>query len=471
MTEGKPVKRTGRSTRVLTAVATASFLATRAQANDATFGGGSGQLVPMANNQVEMRSEDIELLAHHDGWDVHAKYVFVNHAKAATRLQVGFPELRCEVDSDCVGVAFEKLRTTVDGKPVPHREGKLAKEQPWSQYLGVVWLFDVTFPPGKAVTVEHSYSMGTGENVEGYRYTTYVTKTGAGWKGSIGHARFVARLPPFTHVVVKEVSKGLQAHPPKTGRAGLVEYVLEGNDWTPTQDVTISYNATSRGVSYPNLDELHWSGCFYTTKLDPALVRSCKNLLYASKGYRFEKKEIAAFFYGGNHDFYEKSFDYFTGWARDLLELDGFSTAWFEKDEWRWLKEADAIARRDGSGGPPLPPGAATAAPPFNPPVPSSTGVSPVAGAAPTSSAPSAASTPRSPSAQRPAPAPTPPDGITPPSASQPSAAPTPPPGPVQSSPVKGGCSTPGQPTRPGGLALSAAIALLLNRRRASKRR
>src|SRR5690606_33503191 len=101
----------------------------------------------------------------------------------------------------------ENLRTEIDGKEVAHRQGTLTKDHAWKPHLGVVWLYDVTFPARKEIHILHTYSVASGSDVEGNQFTTYVTRTGALWAGTIGHARFTFRLPATAHTVI--VPKGI----------------------------------------------------------------------------------------------------------------------------------------------------------------------------------------------------------------------------------------------------------------------
>lgn len=88
---------------------------------------------------------------------------------------------------------IKDLKIKVDGKNVSTR--RIMQEDPfWGSDL-VPWSeFDVTFPPGKDVEVEVSYTLdGTGEYpFESYYY---IFHTGEGWKDTIGSADLTVRLP------------------------------------------------------------------------------------------------------------------------------------------------------------------------------------------------------------------------------------------------------------------------------------
>lgn len=297
-------------------------------ANDATFGGAGGSLTVRDETRVQMRSEDILMTFDDYRWNVEAEYVFFNHASETVTLQVGFPELRCEQHADCVDVAFKNLTTHVDGKVVSHRRGKLADDQAWSGYLGLVWLFDVTFPAEREVRVRHSYSVASGEDVEGFTYTSYVTKTGARWKGTIESARFRGRFPPFTHTIERRSSKGLTESPPVQG-ASYVEYTLEGKNWVPREDVEISFNVSPRMARRGDGKDTAGMSCFYGGRDEPS-AQECLNLLYAARGYNFESAALREYFYSGNPQFRQaKQLGFRQVWVRDMLPLEGFSERWF----------------------------------------------------------------------------------------------------------------------------------------------
>jgi uncharacterized protein DUF4424 len=316
--------------------------------NDSTFGGAGADLVPLDEQQVEMRSEDIRFSPEGDEWLIEARYVFFNTAPSAATVQVGFPEFRCDSDEnvDCANVAFHGLETRVDGAPVKHRKGKLGKKHGWSDFLGVVWLFDVTFPPSVPVTVEHRYRLHSGLNVQGDAYTSYVTRTGRSWKGPIGHARFTCVLPPDVRAVYQYSVEGLKLEPPRLilndGKPRL-ELVVQGESWKPEGGVGFAYNdrlplepiATRKKNGMPG-------GLFpmeppCDPKGDPREAQRCLNELYAAKGYPFESQALREKYYSGNPQFSLIEVDDVHIWVRDPAALQGFSPSWFS------AAEADAV--------------------------------------------------------------------------------------------------------------------------------
>jgi hypothetical protein len=435
--------------------------ASTAWANDATFGGAGADLVPLERTDVEMKSEDITLEAVGVRWRVRARYVFSNHAAEAVKLQVGFPEYRCDSDqeSDCGRTAFRDLRTKVEGAPVKHRSGTLDKKHEWAPYLGTVWLFDVTFPSGKDIMIEHEYSLDAGENVMGDIYTTYVTRTGASWRGGIGRARFTAILPPYTHTVKQPVIAGMTVTAPVLvpGPNAHVKLVLEARDWKPKGEVPISFNDDARYVEarLPSASKA-WSQpvvpydvlfrpelCMDMKDLTPEGAQDCRNVIYASKGFPFKKSDLVARFYSGSPTFHlVSSGEMGSYWVRNPSALPSFSESFLNRLDRQVLRDLERIA--PAASGAPTPRVTPSALPSADTPRPRPRASASAATTAPVSArAPTAAS----------------------------SAAVAPSDAPALPSTSRCGCRVIGAPARPTGALLSLLVVAgsVVARRRASR--
>ena len=456
------------------AVRIACWVPSVAFANDSEFGGAGADLVPLSEQQVEMRSEDILLSADGDDWSIEAKYVFFNTADKPVKVQVGFPEFRCESDEgvDCAGVAFRGLETRVNGELVKHRQGKLGKKHGWAEFLGVVWLFDVNFPPGEQVDVQHRYRMRSGGNVSGDSFTSYVTRTGRSWKGAIGHAKFTCVLPPYVRAVYDYSVEGLTLRPPRViqndGKPRL-ELVVEGDNWKPGGGVGFAYNAyqslepIATRKRNGTLGEPFRFAPACDPKGDPTEAQRCLNELYASKGYPFKSEALRKKYYSGNPDFAKHEVEGSVVWLRDPAPLESFSPAWFDSGEaevakgWSQLV-AQAKSAPVGSELNPLP-----APEPAIGAAPAPAGVTPSG-----TREPAAAATERQSRAEPVAPAgavPAPPPAALP---ARPAAAiPASPPAPAAAAPSSAGCRiVPGADTIPehGAAMLAACAALSLTR-------
>ncbi len=371
-----------RSLRTLWAIA-ACAIPQLARANDATFGGAGADLVPLSEQRVQMKSEEVVLTARGREWSVEAKYVFFNTARADADVQVGFPEFRCENDGgDCADVAFRDLETTVDGASVKHRQGSLGKEHGWSDFLGVVWLFDVKFPAQREVTIVHRYRLTSGADVEGNSYTSYVTRTGRSWAGPIGHAKFTAVMPPYVRAVYDTSVTGLRSSPPRLLQhegTPRLELVLEGKDWKPEGGVSFGYNDSQLPLEPLDMTKLpggkrqeplfHPQTC--EPDGDPAEAQRCLNELYAAKGYPFKNPAIARKYYSGNPQFRRIEAAGSKLWVRDAMALSSFSPSWFGAGEQQQIKLLSELARRAPSSAAAAAPGAqsAEALPAPSPPI------------------------------------------------------------------------------------------------------
>jgi hypothetical protein len=298
-------------------VLTWALAASVASANDTTFGGAGTDLVPLTETRVRMVSEDIKLRyvpnASLGSWKVTAHYVFENETDTPATTVVGFPEYRCLYpERDCAGTSFVGLQTEVNGVSVTHRQGRITKKHKWEPVLGVVWLYDVTFPAKQRVDVTHTYSLSSGFDVYGNHDVEYVTRTGALWAGSIGHASFTFILPPETHslFVPDGVSReNIKLVGPESD-APHVEVTLQHSDWTPTDDLGLSFN-NSLMVAMERLgaDALARSGlraedlCPPGGEAErPAQEQMCLNDAYALRGFPFRRSALHSYYYGNPYD-------------------------------------------------------------------------------------------------------------------------------------------------------------------------
>lgn len=294
-------------------------VASGVSANDASFGGNGTDLIPQRESRVRMVAEDILLEMTSDkepAWRVTARYTFENPTDAPVKLQVGFPEFACTWGGEgCHGKGgvFRGMKTTVGGKRVKGREGKLAREHEWSEQISRVFLYDIEFPAQKQVEVVHRYTYDRSVSVDG-EWVSYLTRTGALWNGPIGHARFTIRTPRRPWGLSWPPEYELTSYRErKKGRGAVTEMVFEARKWTPTRDFVVQlFNEFVAG-------EHHKQECPLTfwvkdghledelSEMTDEQLRICRNLPYAHHGYPFKKSELRALFYkpaqtGSSHD-------------------------------------------------------------------------------------------------------------------------------------------------------------------------
>jgi hypothetical protein len=128
--------------------------------------------------------------------DVSAHFDMKNQGKSDESMQARFPLMNPSGMGDGFGnyPTIMSLKVKVDGEAVPTT--KISVPNPYdSSYPDILWAgFDVSFPVGKAVSIDVTYTL----DATGYlpfASFSYILETGAGWKDSIGSADITVRLP------------------------------------------------------------------------------------------------------------------------------------------------------------------------------------------------------------------------------------------------------------------------------------
>jgi hypothetical protein len=347
------------------------LLATPALANDSTFGGTGSDLVPLQEKRVRMAAEDIVLELKPDKkktlrWFADATYTFENPTAQDLTLTVGFPEQFCPEEGDCNSPhskhTFFDMKTTIDGKPVKMRVGKVsAQDKTWAPELGRVHLFDLTIKANQTVKVNHKYhfNISAGSTEESWLY--YITKTGALWSGPIGHARFTIRMPerpwglayPKTYNLISYTTK-MQGK-----SSAITELIFEMKDWTPTQDLMLHFDGAmshhDTHVTCPLVHPFSFEDSLdvptlefarkYFDKFDDKTLRICRNWPYARYGYTFKDDSLQKFFYRGPRAVQNQYLDdpKDTKSPRDYIRLNyqpnpHFSDAMLTRDELNYIR-------------------------------------------------------------------------------------------------------------------------------------
>jgi hypothetical protein len=164
--------------------------------------------------QVVMESENVVLVVQSNAWrgtftpldvqrgltrdwaQVQAHFSMRNVSELSETMGVRFP-LSSPQDQGPLANEIHDLAVRVDGRSGATRriEGPSGFEGA-SEGATIAWaVFDVTFPPGREVKIDVTYSLrATGYAGQDSRLD-YVLGTGAGWRGAIGHAEITLRLP------------------------------------------------------------------------------------------------------------------------------------------------------------------------------------------------------------------------------------------------------------------------------------
>lgn len=175
-----------RAPLVLTFVLASSIpsLARADDANWSTFGG-AGAFTP--NRYIRMEREDVRITMLDEKVKVHATFWFRNRGPART-VRMGFPD-ETRPDGEMTRGPVYGFRSKVNGRQVrvTHRRLRPGHRPDWDLdvYRGA-WVKTVRFPRNGTRKVEVWYSADHGYAGEGWAFDTYVFRTGATWRGTIG---------------------------------------------------------------------------------------------------------------------------------------------------------------------------------------------------------------------------------------------------------------------------------------------
>jgi len=167
-----------------------------ALANDAAVGGSGAAIYPVGSTELRLVRELVLFQEQGDSMLVTADLHFRNESARDLTVPVGFPARASggwEGDPE-----VHDLGVWVDGEPAPVERVAVDPATTLDGWWEEVFLFEVRFPARADVQVLHSYRLTKGLDVVGTAFTQYILRTGRGWAGSIGEARFVFRFarPP-----------------------------------------------------------------------------------------------------------------------------------------------------------------------------------------------------------------------------------------------------------------------------------
>jgi uncharacterized protein (TIGR02594 family) len=364
-----------RGLRVAAVTAAAGLAAGGAAANDVAFGGAGADLVPLAEDRVQMLSEDILIERVAPGgyrilgdgyWRVRATYRFRNLTDETVPVQMGFPEPACPEDGDCTFAGFEDMATTVRGEAASLSVGAVDRRHPWTEHIDRVHVFAVAFTPGETVEVVHAYRHGLTEYVNGGEDLAYVTRTGALWAGTIDDARVRVRLPyrPWgispgawgPHLL--RLTERLADGQPE------VELEFRRTQWEPEDDLRVVF-----GPGYPTLETPGLiAGCpshgelfdhaLAVEAVDPAdllqrtqslsatMLRLCRNAVFAHHGKDFDDAELDRFFYGERGLRVHGAGDDASAGRAVFARNPDFAPAMLTDPEWAYVKALQLVEQR-----------------------------------------------------------------------------------------------------------------------------
>ncbi|MBT9556357.1 MAG: DUF4424 family protein [Myxococcales bacterium] len=230
-----------------------------ARANDSSYGGCSGlpsgvngklECVPLANDQIALIDEKLDIELSHRGAKIVARYTFENTGDATT-VDVGFPlespfgEEHDNGDVHGKAPLFPGYQVRLDGAAaghavfIPKAQGNGAAKKAATDFgYDSVFLVEVPFAKGQTRVLEHHYE--TGASLVAYAYTPfrYILRTGANWKGGkIGKIAITVR--------VQEPLTGDCHGASIPGMVWSVErraFEFSATNWRPSIDLRVTYS-------------------------------------------------------------------------------------------------------------------------------------------------------------------------------------------------------------------------------------
>lgn len=164
----------------------------------------SGNIMPVYNTDIEMKSERIDIYLNEDDYDVVVEYVFHNTGKAQA-ISMGFPNVnkepylvppitdfeayengnKKEIYTKSADDSFYKFKEYVEIFPNTDTNKyhlSMLRDMPV-----VFECFDTYFKAGETKNIKNKYSQDYYINYGGSkRFLAYILKSGAFWKGKIG---------------------------------------------------------------------------------------------------------------------------------------------------------------------------------------------------------------------------------------------------------------------------------------------
>jgi hypothetical protein len=246
-------------------------------------GGASVAVTP--HPSVRMVREEVQVQLYPDKALVHCQFIFKNDGKACS-VKMGFPEEK-QASGD-TGKLFRMwgFKSWVDGTLVQTRRVQMVRghQNAFNSYQAL-YLKEVSFKSGQVRTVVDEYTTELGDMgwifspYCEYRLFTYVLKTGATWKGSIGEAEIKVDYShlPFLYHVKPELAGSVR-------RGKSLIWILKNIE--PKEDVSIILEKRGPKLNGKTIPGDSWSPYIVregVLRSVQALFMSCAELLNISK--------------------------------------------------------------------------------------------------------------------------------------------------------------------------------------------
>lgn len=195
----------------------------------AMFGVGGSLALMKGHPSIRMVSEEVRIAL--PSTEVEAKFILRNEGPA-TWVTIGFPESGGGTDYTPDGSShLQDFHSTVDGERVRVSRISGGKEESGYSYW---WVKRVHFSKGQTRTIVNRYTGGEGYDSTGSHHFSYVLKTGASWRGPIGHARIICDISGLKDLHFTSAS-------PDGYRRSGDQLIWDLRNFEPEEDVSVSW--------------------------------------------------------------------------------------------------------------------------------------------------------------------------------------------------------------------------------------
>ena len=294
----------------------------RLEANDTAFGGNGSLPIPIANETIGMISETININGEDlqnqnkkGRWIYHCQFTFKNFTPSKQTLQMGFP---FPVNNEEEAVAIPKGSTSKPGDPlvydfkvttstglIPAIRSKIGSNTDKNLAYQEAYLWPMSFAPNETLKLEHSYSTGATNDVQGFTWVSYVLKTGALWRGGhIGHTRVVVS-PNTPTRLCSEISSSKDTETSLLSGMKIIQegkyrrYFWNFENFEPKRDLLLCLQTGRDYIRFQVVYPLIGPSTYNPPSLkniSPSELRRLRNSIYAQYGRIFKDPELQHYF-------------------------------------------------------------------------------------------------------------------------------------------------------------------------------
>jgi hypothetical protein len=292
------------------------------EANDTAFGGNGSLPIPIANEAIGMISETINIRGDNlqsqtkEGrWLYHCQFTFKNFTSLQQRLQMGFP---FPVNYEEEAIAVPKGATSQPGDPlvydfkvvssagpIPALRSKISANLDNNLSYREAYLWPMSFEPNQTLTLEHTYSTGATNDVQGFTWVSYVLKTGTLWRGGhIGRTRIIIN-PNTPTRLCSEISEYKDGESPTLPGMKIIQegksrqYIWDLEQFEPKQDLSLCLQTGSDYVRFQLVYPLIGASTYKLPPLNtlsPNELKRMRNSIFAQYGRLFNDPALQQYF-------------------------------------------------------------------------------------------------------------------------------------------------------------------------------